>query len=128
MTATVEMTPFVADQPVEIEPSRAAQVPGVAHQLRAIEDFTKKLLAKGDRLRLVGAVETVRFEDVFRRLDDERRGVFIEFVDVRLEPAMLGAAEIEGERVVELFAAEPDETVRSHHEVGLERVGITIAD
>ncbi len=128
LAVAVEMTPLTADQAVEVEPSRTAQVPGVAHQLGAIEDLAEKFLAERDRTRLVGLVEAMRREDVLRRLYNKSRCGCVEFVDMGLEPAVLGAAEIEGEGVVRLIGAEPDKTVRSHDQIGLESITIAIAN
>ena len=128
MALPVEMAPLAADQPVEIEPRRAAQVPGIAQELGTVENLAEKFLAKGDRTRLVGFVEALRPEDVFRGLDDEGRGVFVELVDMRLEPAMLSATEIEREGVVAFLGAEPDEAVRPHDQVRLESISIPIAN
>jgi len=65
----------------------------VGHQRRAFERFGEDTFAKGYRLLLIELVEPMREIRLFRRFDDEGRGVVIEFVDVRLEPAVLGAAE-----------------------------------
>jgi len=81
------MTPFVADEAIEVEPCRAAQVTRIGHQ-RVAETFGEKL-AKGDGLLLIGRVETVRLEHLFGGLDDEGRGIGVEAVDMSLEPAML---------------------------------------
>ena len=128
VAAAVEMAPFAADQTVEVEPGRAAQMAGIAHQARAIEDFTEKFLAEGDRARFVGRIEAVRLEHILGRLDDKGRGVFVEFVDMGLEPAVFGAAKIEGESVVGLLGPEPDEAVRPHQNVRLELLLVSVAN
>ena len=66
-------------------------------------------LAEGDRLLLLHRSRPAACHTVFRRLDDEGRGVVVEAVGVRLEPAVLGLLEGEGERVEQLVRAEPDE-------------------
>ena len=70
----------------------------------------------------------MRLEDFFRRLDDEGGSVFVEFVNVRLEPAVLGTAEVEGKGVVGLVGAEPDKTVRPHHQIGFEYAPVAVAN
>src|ERR1700734_4101588 len=107
--------------------SQAAQMPGVAYQLGAIQDFGKQILAERDGSGFVGLVETVRFENIFRGFDDESRRALIEFVDVRLEPAVLGAAKIEGKGIKQLVGTEPNETIRPHDQVGLEELLIPVA-
>ena len=56
MAVAVEVRPLFAGDALEIEPSRAAQVAGVGHQLFALQISGKDLLAKGDGLVLVGLV------------------------------------------------------------------------
>ena len=119
MARAVEMAPALADQAIEIEPGRAAQVARIGHQRRAVEDLGEQLLAEGDELawsswsspcasNVSSVVSTMKVEVVV-----------VELVDMRLEPAVLGAAEIEGEGVEELVRAEPDVAVRAHHMSGL---------
>src|SRR5271169_3231122 len=102
MAAAVEVAPFPANEPAEIEPGRAAQMRRIAHQLGAFEYFGEQGFAEADRGRLVGLVKALRLERVLGRLDDEGRSILVELVDVRLKPTVLGAAEIEGEGVVAL--------------------------
>ncbi len=47
---------------------------------------------------------------------------------MRLEPAMLGLAEIEGEGLEDFFRAEPDEAVRPQLHIGLEDILVTVAN
>ena len=61
-------------------------------------------------------------------LDDESRGLGVELVDMGLEPAVLGAAKVEGEGVEELLRAEPDVAVRADDQIGLEHVGVAVPD
>ena len=96
--------------------------------LCAVQRLGEQALAECDRLVLVHLAEAVRLEHVLGRLDDEGRGLGVEPVDVRLEPAVLGLAEVEGEGVELLVGAEPDVAVGPHHHVGLEDVGIFVAD
>ena len=63
-----------------------------------------------------------------RAFDDEGRGVGIELVGVRPDPAVLGLLEDEGEGVVEfLLGAEPDEFVLAQIDGGLEIFGEFLA-
>ena len=58
-----------------------------------------------------------------RALDDEGRGIGIELVGMRPDPAVLGLLEDEGERVLKpLPRAEPDVLARAHIDVRLEDV------
>ena len=72
---------------------------GVGHELRAVERFGEQLLAEGNRVFLTQRVEAVRLVGLFGGLDDKGRGLVVELVDMRLEPAVFGLAEIEGESV-----------------------------
>ena len=113
---------------LKIEPCGAPQMARVGHQFRAVQRFGEQLLAKVDRALLVELVQAVRRERLVGRLDDEGRGVAVEFVDMRLEPAMLGAAEVEGESVEQLSRAEPDVAIGPYDQIGLEDVGIAFTD
>src|SRR5699024_4929643 len=81
-----------------------------------------------DRTLLVHLAETVLFVGILGGLDDEGRSLVVELVDVRLEPAVIRLAEIEGEGIVELVGAEPDVAVRPCHEVGVENFLLPVAD
>ena len=128
MRPAVEMTPRAADQAGETEPRRPAQMPRVAHQLGAVKRFGEQVFAELDRSLANPACRGRALVRFLRRLDDEGRGFAVEFVDVRLKPAMLGAAEIEREGVEQLVGAEPDVAVRPDDEVGLETSPIALAD
>ena len=86
----------------------------------ALEDFGKDGFAEGDRTILVELVETVGEKRLFGGLDDEGRRVLLELVDMRLEPALLGLAEIEGEGVEPLVGAEPDVAAWRNSDIGTE--------
>ena len=58
--------------------------------------------------------------DRLGHLDDEGGGLLVETIGMRLEPAVLGLLEGEGERIEELVGAEPDEAAIAHVDVGLE--------
>ena len=127
MRAAVEMAPAPADQPIEVQPLRAALVAGVGHQLRAVERLGEQVLAETDRGFLTELVEAVRLVGLFGGLDDEGRGLVVELVDMGLEPAVFGLAEIEGEGVERFVRAEPDVAVRAHDEIGLKHRLVAIA-
>ncbi len=124
----VEVAPLLANQPAEVQPGRAAHMARIGHQLMAVERLGKEFFAELNRLLLVHLVETMGLKDVIRGFDDEGRSVLIEAVDMRLEPAVFGALEVEGEGVEALVRAEPDITVWPNDHVGLEYVGVSIAD
>ncbi|MNV74871.1 hypothetical protein D3C71_1681230 [compost metagenome] len=71
MGIAVEMAPLAADQPVEIQPCRTAQVPRIGHQLGAFQHFGKEPLAEVYRALLVHLTEVVLFVGLFGRFDDE---------------------------------------------------------
>ena len=120
MALAVEERPLLALDALEVQPGRTAQVARVGHQLGALQVLCEQVLAEGDGFGGVGQVQAVRLPDMFRALDDEGRGVLVEFVDVGLEPAVLGFFEEEGEGVVQLVRAQPDVAVGTHHDVGFE--------
>ncbi len=121
--------PALADDAREADPlRRAAQVRGVRDQRVAVQRLDEELLAEGDRLFLLHAVEAGLLPDLFRRLDDEGRVGRVEPVGVRLEPAVRRLLEVEGERVEQARRAEPDEAVAPHVDVGLVGGGELAAD
>jgi hypothetical protein len=127
MAPAVEMAPVPAHQALEIDPGRAAQVAGVRHQLRAAEHLTEQILAERDRGVWIGVAEAMGGKRLLGGLDDEGRGRGIELVDMGLEPAVFGAAEVEREGVEVLLGAEPDEAVRPYREVRFENIGVAVA-
>ncbi len=128
MAAPVEVRPLLALHALEVQPGRAAQVARIGHQLLALQVGREQPLAEIDGLLLVRLVQPMRLPHVFRALDDEGGGVRIELVDVRLEPAVLGLLEQEGEGVVQLVRAQPDVAVGPRHDVGAEDLGVAVAD
>ena len=88
----VEVHPALADDAREADPlRRAAQVRRVRDQRVAVERLGEQLLAERDRVFLLHRVEAGGAPDVLGRLDDEGRGVVVEAVGVRLEPAVLAS-------------------------------------
>lgn len=120
----VLMMPLAAENAIEVEPRRAAQVAGIAHQLVAIEILAEYALAKRDRARLVGLVEAGGQPILLARLNDEGAGVGIETVGVELEPTPFRLFEGEGEGIEPLVRAEPDIATFARLDVGLKSVGI----
>jgi hypothetical protein len=128
MRAPVKAAPLAADQPIEIEPGRSPHVTRIGHELRAVEGLGKKLLAKRDRGILVELAQPVRLEGLVSRLDYEGRSVAIKLINVGLEPAVLGLAEVEGERVERLGDAEPDVAIGADEKIGPELIGVPVTD
>ena len=82
-------------------------------------------LADCDGLLLAHRAEAVIGPGLLAAFDDEGRGVGVELVGVRPDPAELGLLENEGEGVVEfLVRAEPDELAFAGIDVRLEMLGI----
>ena len=74
---------------------------------------------------VVMRVETGAPPGLFRTFDDEGRGVGVELIGVRPDPAVLRFLEDEGEGVVEfLVRAEPDIFAGAHVDVRLEDIGV----
>ncbi len=86
--------------------------------------FSQKAMASGCSI----SVEAMGLPDGLGRLDDEGRCLVVELVDMRLEPAVLGLFEGEGEGVEGLVRAQPDEAAVGQIDVGLEDVGVALAD
>ena len=120
--------PLVANDPLEVQPSRTSQMTRVGHQVMALQCVFEHMFAKCDGLLLIGPVQTMCQPDMFRTLDDERGGVLVELVDVCLKPAMLGFLEVKGEGIVKSVCAQPDISVRAGDDVRLEDVLILCSD
>ena len=128
MTAAVAVPPLLAAHALKVQPRRPAQVPRVGHQRVAAQCAREQLLAECHRRIGVGAVQPMRLPDMLRRLDDERARLVVELVDVRLEPAVFGLLEREGERIPEPLRPEPDEAVGPRDDVRLEDGCVLRAD
>ena len=120
--------PLIADHALEVNPGRAAQVAGVGHEFFALQVVGKNLFAESNGLVLIGRIQTAGLPGFFGSLDDERRCLVIKFVDVCLEPAMLGADKVKSESLVHLVCAQPDKAIGSSDDVGLENIGVLGAD
>ena len=113
--------PFLAQHAREIQPCRAAHMRRVRHQRMAAEIFGKDVLAGAAVLVLAHGAEAEFLPGVVGAFDDEGRGVGVELIGVRPDPAVLGLLEDESEGVVEfLVGAEPDEFVLAGLDAGLE--------
>ncbi len=120
--------PGAADHAREADPdSGAAQVGGVADQAVAIEVAREQALAVGHALLLAHLLDAGSPPHRLGRLDNEGRGVVVKAIGMRLEPAVLGLLEGEGERLEQLVRAEPDKAALAGIDVGLEGVGIAPA-
>ena len=85
-------------------------------------------LAGGDDLLLLHVLEAPAIPGLGAAFDDEGRGVVVELVGVRLEPAVRRLLEGEGESLEFLVRAEPDEAVPAPVELRLELIGQLVAD
>ena len=100
----------------------------VRHQPVAAEIFCENLLAGPAVLLLAHRAEAEFLPGVVGAFDDEGRGVGVELIGVRPDPAVLGLLEDEGKGVVEfLVGAEPDEFVLAGLDRRLEMLGEFVA-
>src|SRR6516165_7077237 len=83
----VVVRPSLAEHAIEVEPGRAAQVPGIGHQAMAAEIAGEDPFAGGRRLERGHAAEAEAAPGCLRALDDEGRRGGIELVGVRPDPA-----------------------------------------
>src|SRR5271156_2520552 len=88
----------------------------------------KQVLENFDGGALREPIQAVRYISFLGGLDDERRGLGVEPVDMCLEPAVLGSAKIEGESVVEFLGAQPDVAVRSNNQIWLKHIRVAVSD
>ena len=72
---------------------------------------------------MVGLIQAVGTPDFFWALHNEGGGVFVKFVNMRLQPAMFGFLEQKCKRVVELAGTEPNVAVGPGNDVRLEDFG-----
>ena len=124
----VVVVPALARDAREVEPGRAAPMRGVADQPLAVEISLEQHLAGGDAVLLAHLVEAETLPGRRIALDDEGRGVGIEAVGVRPEPAVLGLLEDEGEGFEDLVRAEPDVLVPAQLEARPEGGGVLVPD
>src|SRR6187399_2923875 len=119
------VAPTLAQDTIEVEPGRTAQVARVRHQFMTAEIASKDFLAGRNRLLGAHLPEAGSAPGLFRALNDESGGVAVELVGVRPDPAVLGLLEDESKRIVEfLMRAEPNVLASTHVDVRLEHVGM----
>src|ERR1700679_1038975 len=70
----------------------------------------------------------MRLEGGLSGFDNEGTCAPVELVDVGLEPAVLGLAEVERERVERLGDAEPDVAIGADEKIGSELIGVSVTD
>src|SRR3546814_9092870 len=87
----------------------------------------KQLFAIGDAVFLAHVFKAGRLPGFVARLDDERGHPGLELIGVRLEPAMFGLHESEGERIEGLFRAQPYKAAFARVDIGLVGLGIARA-
>ncbi|CAM5210218.1 hypothetical protein CDEF62S_01524 [Castellaniella defragrans] len=100
----------------------------IGEQRRSLEVVGEELFTEGDRLILIHLAQAVRLPGFLGSLHDEGRGLVIELVDVRLEPAVLGTPEVEREGIVQAMGAQPDVAIGPRDAVRLEDFFVTLAD
>ena len=122
------MHPLAAGQAREADPhAGSAQVGGVRHQRLAVQVAREQALAEGQRIGLAHVGQAARAPGRVQRLDDEGRGLAIVLVGMRLEPAVFGFLEGEGEGIEALARAQPHEAAQALLDLGLERLAILLA-
>ena len=127
----VLVRPLLAQHAPEIEPRRVRRR---CSALRSSSRWPPRCLRKdlSQAASVSSLAHRVEAEPAPRRLrafDDEGRGVGVELVGVRPDPAVLGLLEDESERVLKLLLrAEPDVLAGPHVDVGLEHVAMARAD
>src|SRR5436190_10718190 len=96
---------------------------GVGRELMPAEMLREDPFARRERLRLVHRIEAEAAPGGLRAFHDEGRGVGLELVGVRPDPAVFGFLEDERERVIEsLSRPEPDVLAGPHVDIRLEDV------
>ena len=100
---------------------RPAQMRGVGHQVMPAQMGCKDLTAGFDRLFLGHRQETPGLPCLGQAFDDEGRGIGVELIDMRPDPAMRRLLEDKRKGIVELgMGAQPDELAAPRVDVGLE--------
>ncbi len=123
ISTTLPLDPALVGDARETSPSPDSlasslpSAPGLSHG-------ANRRRQKSSVCRGVGPVEPGGAPGLLAGLDDEGRGVLVEAVGVRLEPAPFGRDEDEGEGVEQAVRAEPDELVAAPVDLGLEVLGI----
>ncbi|MNQ88165.1 hypothetical protein D3C85_1034200 [compost metagenome] len=125
----VPVHPGVADDARETNPDGGpAQVRGVADQCIAVQPGREQFFAIGNAFFLAHLLDAGSLPGFLGRLDDEGRHAVFVAVGMRLEPAVLGLDEGEGEGVEHLLGAQPDKAAAALVDVGVEGVGVAGAD
>src|SRR4249919_3075733 len=121
----VLMAPAFAENSVEIEPGRTAQVARIRHQPVTAKIAGEDFFTSRDRLLDVHTVEAGTTPCLFRALNNKGRRVGIELIGVHPNPAVLGLFKDEGECIVEfLVRSEPDVFASPNIDVRLECIGV----
>lgn len=124
----IAQPPLITDHALKIDPGRTPQMTGIGHQSLALQIVRKQFFTEGDGLLLIGAIEAAGLPALLRGFDNEGRGLVVEFVDMRLKPAMLGAHEVERECLVDLVRAQPDVAIGTDDDIGSESILVLAAD
>lgn len=101
---------------------------GIRHEAVTVEPFPEHRFTCSDGLVGVHLVETGRTPRFLVALYNERRGLVVELVAVRLEHAVFVLDKEESERVERSRCAEPCETSRSCVEIGLKIFCVLLSD
>ena len=122
------VAPVGAGNPREIQPGRAAQVSGIAHQGVAAQPVGEQVFGRAAGLVLVHGVKAEAPPGRLRTFYDEGRGTRLELVGVGPDPAVRGLDKGEGEGVEGLFRAQPYVFVGPDIDVDAENLGVLVAD
>src|ERR1700761_2261380 len=123
----IAVVPSAANDPIEIEPCRTAQMASVRQEASIAEISGKQRFAKGDRLIDVGLVQAVRRPGLLSSLDDDRRELLAELIRMDLKPAVLRFLERKGECGEFLRRAEPNEAALAHLDIRQKFIGLARA-
>ena len=130
----VAQDPGRVAHPKEVEPCGTRTRGGTTRKVQvrqqrvSVQPRREHLLTERDRSGGVAPVEARRVPGCFRGLDDERGGVAVEAIRVRLEPAEFRLHEDERERPEHTVRAKPDELVAPEVDRRVEVRGVTAAD